>query len=61
MPDRYFANTVRVDQASGMVSVQADVSFADAVTLMLDRAKETNRSIDDIAGLVLNRRIHFGE
>ena len=60
MPDRYFANTVKVDQASGMVSVQAHVSCTEAVALLRARADETNRSIDEIAGLVLNRRIRFG-
>ena len=61
MPDRYATNTVRVDQASGMVSVQARVSFTEAVALMRNRAEETNRSIDEIAGLVLNRRINFAD
>ena len=61
MSDRYFVNSVRVDQASGMVSIQAHVSFTEAVSLMRNPAEETNRSIDEIAGLVLNRRISFGE
>jgi AmiR/NasT family two-component response regulator len=54
-------NGVRVDQASGMVSIQAHCSFTEAVILMRNRADETNRSIDEIADLVLNRRIRFGE
>ena len=61
MSDRYFVNSVRVDQASGMVSIQAHVSFAEAVSLMRNRAEETSRSIDEIAGLVVNHRISFGE
>lgn len=61
MTDRSFVNGVRVDQASGMVSIQAHCSFAEAVVLMRNRADETNRSIDEIADLVLNRRIGFGE
>ena len=61
MTDRSFVNGVRVDQASGMVSIQAHCSFAEAVALMRNRAGETNRSIDEIADLVLNRRIRFDE
>ena len=61
MTDRSFVNGVRVDQASGMVSIQAHCSFREAVILMRNRADETNRSIDEIADLVLNRRIRFGE
>jgi hypothetical protein len=59
--DRSFVNGVRVDQASGMVSIQAHCSFTEAVILMRNRADETNRSIDEIADLVLNRRIRFGD
>ncbi len=61
MSDRSFANSVRVDQASGMVSIQAHCSFAEAVVLMRDRAKESHCSVEDMAGLVLDRLVRFDE
>ena len=59
MSDRSFANGIRIDQASGMVSIQAHCSFAEAVVLMRTRAKETHRSLEDVAGDVVNRLIRF--
>jgi AmiR/NasT family two-component response regulator len=58
--DRSFANSVRVDQASGMVSIQAHCSFAEAVVLMRERAAEADCSIEEMAGMVLDRQIRFG-
>ncbi len=60
MSDRSLANSVRVDQASGMVSVQAHCSFTEAVVLMRARADQTHRSLEDIVGLVLDCSIRFG-
>lgn len=59
MTDRSFANGVRVDQASGMVSIQAHCTFAEAVVLMRERAVESDCSIEEIAALVLDRRLRF--
>ena len=58
--DRSLANSVRVDQASGMVSIQAHCSFTEAVVLMQKRAEQTHTSIEDVAYSVLNRVIRFG-
>lgn len=57
--DRSFANSVRVDQASGMVSIQAHCTFAEAVALMRKRATESQCSIEAMAGMVLERLIRF--
>ena len=59
MSDRSWANSVRVDQASGMVSIQAHCSFTEAVVLMRERAEQTNHSVEDVADAVLNRLIRF--
>ena len=49
-----------MDQASGMVSIQAHCSFAEAVVLMRKRAEQTRSSVEDIATSVLDHTIRFG-
>ena len=51
---------LRVAQASGMVSVQADCTVAEAVVLMETRAVATYATLDSIADAVLSREYHFG-
>jgi hypothetical protein len=58
--DRTMSNRVRVDQASGMVSIQAHCSFAEAVVLMRKRAEQTDCTVEDVAGGVLDHTIRFG-
>jgi hypothetical protein len=48
-----------VIQAAGMVSVQADCTFEEAVELMERRARDTDRTRRDIADDVIARRIRF--
>ena len=50
----------KVSQASGMVSVQADCTVAEALALMKERASVTGQSLTDIAVATLERRIRFG-
>ncbi len=56
-----FAHSVKVTQASGMVSVQAGCSVDEALALMRDRATVRGQTLDQIAEGVLDRRIRFGE
>lgn len=51
----------RVNQASGMVSVQADCTIDEAVVLMQDRAATMGQTLDEIAAAVIDRSIRFGE
>jgi AmiR/NasT family two-component response regulator len=53
------AHSARVNRASGMVSVQAKCSIADAVALMQNTADATDVSIEEIADCVLDRSISF--
>jgi AmiR/NasT family two-component response regulator len=55
-----FQHSARVTQASGMVSVQAACTFAEALQLMTDRAKVDGQTIDEIADAVIGREIRFG-
>jgi AmiR/NasT family two-component response regulator len=50
----------RVAQASGMVSVQANCHFTEAIALMEQRAAETGKTLDAIAQAVVDREIRFG-
>jgi AmiR/NasT family two-component response regulator len=50
----------RVSQASGMVSVQAQCSIAEALQLLRDRALVTGRSVNEIARDTVERHISFG-
>jgi hypothetical protein len=46
-------------QASGMVSVQAECTFSDAVAMMRDRGLVQHESLINIAQDVVSRRIRF--
>jgi hypothetical protein len=48
-----------VAQASGMVSVQASCDIAAAIVLMQSLAGETECTLDEIAGMVIEREIRF--
>lgn len=49
----------RVARASGVVSVQAACSTAEAVVLMQSRAVESHLSLDAVANGVLDKTITF--
>jgi ANTAR domain len=51
---------IRVAQASGMVSAQAECSPDTALRLMKEHAEATDISLTDIAVAVLERRTRFG-
>jgi hypothetical protein len=48
-----------VARASGMVSVQASCNIAAAIVLMQSLADETECTLDEIAGLVVEREVRF--
>lgn len=50
----------RVSQASGMVSVQAACSLAEALLLMKERAQVSGQTLTEIADATLQRTIRFG-
>ncbi len=52
--------SVRVHQAAGMVSIQADCELEQAYVLMSDRSAVGQVTLDEIAAAVLDRSIHFG-
>jgi AmiR/NasT family two-component response regulator len=58
MNDRY-RHSDRVNAATGMVSVQASCTCAEAIVLMNQRAIETQHKLDEIALSVLDREIRF--
>lgn len=47
----------RVSQASGVVSVQADCTRAEALAMMKDRALAAHMTLLEIAELVIRHRI----
>jgi hypothetical protein len=49
-----------VNQAAGMVSVQADCMIQDALVLMSTRADESGITLDEIAAAVVDRAVRFG-
>jgi hypothetical protein len=49
-----------VNQAAGMVSVQADCMIQDALVLMSTRADESGITLDEIATMVVDRSVRFG-
>jgi AmiR/NasT family two-component response regulator len=55
------ASDARVHQASGMVSVQANCTFAEAIDLMQQRANKTAQTLHDIASAVLARDSRFDQ
>jgi AmiR/NasT family two-component response regulator len=56
-----FQQSAAVNQATGMVSVQAGCTLDEALALMQDRATVQGRTLDEIAGAVIDRSIRFGE
>jgi AmiR/NasT family two-component response regulator len=49
----------RVAQAAGMVSVQADCSLDAAFAVIEQRALEQDRTLEEVADAVVERRIRF--
>ena len=52
--------TARVSQASGMVSVQASCTCAQALGMLVWRGKSSGDSLEDVAVAVVERRLSFG-
>ena len=55
------ARTVRVNQATGIVSEQAGCTPSEARTLLRRRAAETESDLEDVAMALIGRRISFSE
>lgn len=53
-------DVVRIAQAMGMVSVQADCTLPEALTLINDRAAVEGLTAYEVAALVVARSIRFG-
>jgi len=51
----------RVAQASGMVAVQAACNLAAAIALMERLAADSDRALEEVAALVIEREIRFGD
>jgi len=51
--------TARTWRAAGMVSIQADCGFDDALALMRDHATRAGLTLHEIASRVVTRRIRF--
>ena len=56
-----YLHNPEVNQAAGVVSVQADCSIQQAFVLMIDRAGASRLTVDEIAAAVLDHSIRFGE
>jgi hypothetical protein len=52
---------VEVHQATGMIVAQAQVSPPEAVDLLVEYAHATDRSVQETAVEVVERRLHFGD
>ena len=52
-------STVRVSQASGMVSVQADCSCEEALELLKERARTSGQRLEQIAEAAVERQLRF--
>jgi len=50
-----------VDQAQGMVAVQAHCTVDEALALMKDRAAVQHQALDEIADDVVDRAIRFAD
>jgi hypothetical protein len=46
-------------QAAGMVSVQLDITVAEALAELIDRARAADRPLLDLANDVVERRVRF--
>jgi len=55
----FHSMSTKVDQAAGMVAVQADCSIEAAVTLLEARAAAAQRSVEEIAEAVVEGSIWF--
>jgi AmiR/NasT family two-component response regulator len=51
----------RVAQASGMVSIQANCTIAEALELMRSLAFDTDSTLDEVATLIIEREIRLGD
>ena len=51
----------RIAQAMGMVSVQADCTLDEALTMIGERAHVDRCAVDEIAASIVERSIRFGE
>ena len=56
-----FSDNARVDQAQGMVAVQAHCTVDEALALMKDRAAVQHQALDEIADDVVDRAIRFAD
>jgi len=52
--------SVKVHQAAGMVSIQADCELEQAYVLMSDRSAVGQATLDEVAAAVLDHSIRFG-
>ena len=52
---------MRIDQATGMVKVQLDVSIDDAFLMLRARAFATGQSLAVLATEVVERRLRFSQ
>lgn len=50
----------RVNQAAGMISVQAGCTTDEALRILRERALVTGETVDDLAVATVERRIRFG-
>jgi len=57
--DSGLPNSLVVAHAQGIVMVQAQCTFADALALLNERARVEDKSVEEIAEAVLLRRIRF--
>jgi len=57
--DSRLEHSLAVYQAQGMVTVQADCTFSEALVKMRARAEAAGQTLDEIAHAVVERRIRF--
>jgi hypothetical protein len=50
----------RLAQSQGRVSVQADCTLEEALVLMVERAEQTQHTLDQVADDIAAHRIWFG-
>jgi AmiR/NasT family two-component response regulator len=56
---RSLQSNQKLNEASGMVSIQAHCSFTEAVALMRDRAALDHQTIEAIALAVVDHKLRF--
>jgi hypothetical protein len=59
--DSKLEHSLAVYQAQGMVTVQSDCAFPEALVKMKERAQAAGQTLEGIAHAVLERRIRFDE